>query len=179
MPRPQRCRRIGLLPRHSFFKPVGLPGGDLGEVGLSVDEFEALRLADHEGLYQEQAAQCMGVSRQTFGRILESARNKVARALVEGLILKIEGGVFEVAETRTFECAECKNVWDLLFGGGRPDGCPKCQSKNFHRVQEAGRGPEAGRGCCHRGRHGARGSRGRGRRGGQAPAPRDNTELNA
>ena len=64
----------------------------LQQVSLSVDELEAIRLADLEGLYQEQAAQQMNVSRQTFGRILEAAHKKVADALVNGKALSIEGG---------------------------------------------------------------------------------------
>ena len=69
----------------------------LQQVALTVDELEALRLADLEGLYQEQAAQQMNVSRQTFGRIVEAARKKVADALVNGKALSIEGGPIEVA----------------------------------------------------------------------------------
>ena len=65
-------------------------------VALTVDELEAIRLADLEGLYQEQAAAHMNVSRQTFGRILEAAHKKVAEALVHGKALSIEGGSFEV-----------------------------------------------------------------------------------
>lgn len=59
---------------------------------MSLDEFEALRLADLEGLYQEQAAEQMGVSRATFGRIVVAARHKVAQTLVHGRALRIEGG---------------------------------------------------------------------------------------
>jgi len=62
---------------------------------LTVDEFEAIRLADLEGLYQEQAAEKMNVSRQTFGRILESAHKKIADALVHGKALSIQGGPIE------------------------------------------------------------------------------------
>jgi predicted DNA-binding protein (UPF0251 family) len=65
---------------------------DLDEVVMSLDEFEAMRLADLEGLYQEQAAARMNVSRPTFGRIIDSARRKVAEALVHGKALRIEGG---------------------------------------------------------------------------------------
>ena len=63
------------------------------EVRLSADELEALRLGDLEGLYHEEAAGKMGVSRQTFGRIIEGARRKVAGALVDGKALRIEGGI--------------------------------------------------------------------------------------
>jgi uncharacterized protein len=59
---------------------------------MTLDELEALRLADFQGLYHEQAAECMGVSRATFGRILVAARGKSARALVEGHMLEISGG---------------------------------------------------------------------------------------
>lgn len=177
MPRPQRCRRIGLLPPKSVFKPAGVPGRDLDEVTLSVDEFEAVRLADYEGLYQEEAAQRMGVSRQTFGRIVETARRKVAHALVQGMALRIEGGVIQMAEQRTFECAACGHVWEVPFGAGRPEGCPSCQARNFHRVKEAGANLAAGRGCCHRNRHGARGGYGRGRRGNRPAAVAENKEA--
>jgi len=161
MPRPQRCRRIGALPANSVFKPAGIPARTLEEVTLTVDEFESLRLADYEGLYQEQAAERMGVSRQTFGRIVEAARKKVAQALVKGMLLRIEGGEVEMAEMRVFECADCGHVWEVPFGTGRPEGCPSCQSKSFHRATDAGVSPSAGgRGRCHRNRHG--GQRGRG-----------------
>ncbi len=76
----------------SMFKPVGVHPGEIDWLNLTLDEFEALRLADLDGLYQDQAAERMHVSRATFGRIVESARHKVARALLEGLGLVIEGG---------------------------------------------------------------------------------------
>jgi uncharacterized protein len=80
------------MPGVTRFRPMGVPASSLDAVTLTIDEFEALRLADYEGLYQEQAAARMKISRATFGRILESARNKIARVLVEALVLNIEGG---------------------------------------------------------------------------------------
>jgi hypothetical protein len=59
---------------------------------LRLDELEALRLADLEGLYQEAAAERMGVSRPTFARILARARSTVARALIEERLLVVEDG---------------------------------------------------------------------------------------
>lgn len=91
MPRPFKKRCIGVCPQALFFKPRGIPMHRLEEVLLTLDEVEALRLADKEGLYQEDAARQMDVSRQTFGNIIASARHKVARALVDGQALKIEG----------------------------------------------------------------------------------------
>jgi predicted DNA-binding protein (UPF0251 family) len=159
------------LPNVVLFKPAGVPGRSLEEVVLSVDEFEALRLADHEGLYQEQAAERMRVSRQTFGRIVESARKKVARALVEGLALRIEGGDVEMAEMRVFECNECGHVWEVAFGTGRPTECPSCSSRSFHRAKEVPAGQEAGGGGGRRRhRHGGCGRRGAGRGAGKVRA---------
>ena len=96
MPRPRQCRRVAQLPQATYFKPRGVPLRLLQQVSLTVDELEALRLADLEGLYQEEAAEQMNVSRQTFGRIVASARKKVADALVNGKALSIEGGPVEV-----------------------------------------------------------------------------------
>ena len=96
MPRPRHCRRVGCLPQATFYKPRGIPLSVLQHVNLTVDELEAIRLADLEGLYQEHAAEKMKVSRQTFGRILESAHKKIADALVNGKALSIEGGSIEL-----------------------------------------------------------------------------------
>jgi predicted DNA-binding protein (UPF0251 family)/predicted Fe-Mo cluster-binding NifX family protein len=92
MSRPCSERRIhpGLEPR--AFKPAGIPARDLVQVTLSLDQAEAIRLADLEGLYQEAAAMRMGVSRQTFGRILESGRRLVADAIINGKCLRFGGG---------------------------------------------------------------------------------------
>ena len=124
----------------------------LEEVILTVDECEAIRLADFEGLYQEQAAEKMAVSRQTFGRIIESAHKKVAEVLVKGKALKIEGGEIEMAEMRKFRCHDCQHPWELPYRTGRPSECPSCKSDNIHRaVEERGYATrlrrEQGR-CC-------------------------------
>jgi predicted DNA-binding protein (UPF0251 family) len=79
-------------------KPAGIPARELQEVRLGFDEAEALRLADLEGLYQEAAARSMGVSRQTFGRIIEMARRKTADAILNGKALRIDGGEITIDE---------------------------------------------------------------------------------
>jgi len=76
MPRPFRCRRIRCSPDMNYFKPRGIPLDMLEEVKLTLDELEAMRLADWEGLYQEDAAKKMNISRQTFGNIINSAHKK-------------------------------------------------------------------------------------------------------
>jgi len=75
-----------------MFKPAGIPARNLEKIVMSLDEFEAIRLADLEGYYQEEAAGRMQVSRPTFSRIVEAARRKVADALMHGKVLQIEGG---------------------------------------------------------------------------------------
>lgn len=92
MPRPINERRLGAPIKARIMKPAGVPARNLEEVVLKFDEAEALRLADLEGLYQEAAARSMGVSRQTFGRIIETARHKIADALLNGKALRIDGG---------------------------------------------------------------------------------------
>ena len=139
MARPRNCRRVGSIPESNYFKPRGIPLAMLEDVILTVDEFEAIRLADLESLYQEQAAQKMNVSRQTFGRIIESAHKRVAEALVKGKALRIEGGAFEMASIRKFRCYDCQHFWELPLGVGRPENCPSCKSGNIHGAEE-GRG---------------------------------------
>jgi predicted DNA-binding protein (UPF0251 family) len=90
MSRPKKDRCVRCQPNAIYFKPRGIPLIHLDEVGLSLDELEAIRLADHEGLYHEQAAEKMNISRPTFGRILGEARRKLAEVLVEGKALRIE-----------------------------------------------------------------------------------------
>jgi len=98
MPRPISERRLGAPISPRLMKPAGIPARELEEVRLGFDEAEALRLADLEGLYQEAAARSMGVSRQTFGRIIEMARRKTADAILNGKALRIDGGEITISE---------------------------------------------------------------------------------
>jgi len=97
MPRPFCRRRIGWQPGKFNFFPEGVWPGSADLIRLNLDELEAIRLVDLEGLYQEQAADKMQVSRPTLARILESGRRKVAEALVHGKGLVIGGGPVEVS----------------------------------------------------------------------------------
>jgi len=142
MPRPPCPRRVSGTPASDYFKPRGVPMSQLEEVELSLDELEALRLADLEGEYQDGAAEAMGVSRATFGRIVESARRKVADALVHGKALSIGGGVVTWTGPRRFACEACGHLWSMPVGGPPPDGCPACGSERFRRTD---RGPLAAR----------------------------------
>ena len=93
MPRPKKPRFVSGYPTLTAFIPEGVPV--TGEVSLSVEELEAVRLSDFGGLDQESAANLMEVSRQTYGRILAHARSIISEALVTGKALKIEGGDYE------------------------------------------------------------------------------------
>ncbi len=117
----------------------------LVEVCLSVDEAEAIRLKDIAGLEQEEGADRMGISRPTFQRILLSARQKVADALLNGKALRIEGGHVQVAAR--FKCAEDGHEWDQPAGSlpGRAPLCPHCHSPRAVPVPPAGSGRPCGR----------------------------------
>ncbi len=149
--RPYKCRKVEQEPETKFYKPNGIPAKLLKKIVLTVDEFEAVRLADLNGLYHEEAAEKMNISRQTFGNIISSARYKIADCLVNAKALKIEGG--EIEMKRDFFCSGCKNTWCEPFGTGSPEKCPKCGDKNFRRVnnrsEECGRGRK-GRRCSNR-----------------------------
>ena len=90
MARPVKCRNIVSQPKSYYFKPRGIPLCDLEESTLAADEFQALKYYDLDGKSQIEAAQMMGISRQTFGNIIASARKKISAALVHGKALKIE-----------------------------------------------------------------------------------------
>ena len=121
MGRPPCCRRIAANPVATVFRPAGVPPCESEEIVLALDEFEAVRLADLVGLYQEQAAERMGVSRPTFSRIIDVAHRKIAEALVRGLALRIEGGPVSTTGAAHTHCPRCERSW---LG---PDVCPRCR----------------------------------------------------
>ena len=112
MPRPKLPRQIWNMPTAIWYKPAGIPLRTLAEVVVTLDELEALRLADFEGLYQEQVAARMNVSRPTVGRILASAHRKLAEALVQGKAIRLEGGSVQFASGTLPAGPGCR-------GGGR------------------------------------------------------------
>jgi predicted DNA-binding protein (UPF0251 family) len=90
MARPKKCRYVKCKPNATYFKPRGIPLMELEEISITIDELEAIRLADYDGLYHEDAALRMKISRATFGRILGEVRRKIAETLIQGKALKIE-----------------------------------------------------------------------------------------
>ncbi|OYW05705.1 MAG: hypothetical protein B7Z61_05190 [Acidobacteria bacterium 37-71-11] len=142
MARPPNPRRIGIGCETRVFKPAGTPLHGLGVVRLDLDGLEALRLADLDGLYQEAAAEQMGVSRATFGRILTEARARVAQALVEGKALRIGGGSVVEGEAEPLPCP-------LHWGGPRRGRGCRCRGRWEGGTQgtidgESGGDPPAG-----------------------------------
>jgi predicted DNA-binding protein (UPF0251 family) len=93
MPRKKCFRNIDFDPKATYYKPRGIPMRLLEEINLEMDEFEAIRLKHHEDLYQDQAAEKMKISRQTFGRILDSAQKKIADALINGKAIRIDNEI--------------------------------------------------------------------------------------
>jgi len=127
MPRPTKYRCVSYKPEVSFFKPAAVPMGVLEVVIMSFDEIEAIRLADYEGLYQEEAAKRMNISRQTFGNIVSSARKKIADAIINGKAIKIEGGAVNFVEN-SFFCKRCGHKWNNSDSESTYDKnkCPNC-----------------------------------------------------
>ncbi|MFH1875257.1 MAG: DUF134 domain-containing protein [Candidatus Omnitrophota bacterium] len=99
--RPQKCRCVRREPTVRYFKPQGIPLQGLTEITLTIDECEALCFADRQGMYHVNAAKKMKISRQTFGNIIESARRKVAEAVLCGKALRIGGGTYKVSKKKT------------------------------------------------------------------------------
>ena len=151
--RPRKIRHISFNPRTTYFKPQGIPLSSLEENILTVDELEAVRLKNYKGLEQTECAKKMKVSQSTFQRILSSANQKVADALINGKAIRINGGVVKInkknllitknKKMRKFKCEKCQHEWEEEFGRGKRGAemsCPKCGSGEIHRTDQGGHG---------------------------------------
>jgi predicted DNA-binding protein (UPF0251 family) len=171
MPRPPIERTVSGVPRITLFKPAGVPARDLEQLQLGVDELEAIRLVDLEGLSHEQAADVMGVSRQTVGRVLERGRARVAEALVGGKAILIGGGQYRV-EPRRLRCFACQARWTDA-GDAPATACPECGASDVSVCW--GPGDRCGQGRGRAGEGPGSGPQGRGvgggRGGGQGQGP--------
>ena len=155
MPRPIKCRRVSFFPQVRYFTPAGVPLKDLQEECLCMEEVEAIRLKDLEGLEQEQGAERMHVSRPTFQRVLTSARQKIAAALLQGKSIRIEGGSFEISPCH-FKCFS-GHEWDVPFEtaiNSLPQACPTCRITDITCSHQFGKGCESNGHirCCQRNR---------------------------
>lgn len=123
MPRPNKLRRIYGEFGETYFKPRGVAMVDLKEIVLEADELEAIRLSDLEDRYQNDAAELMGVSRQTFGNIIKRARQKIADALINGKAIKITPVMMERKR-----CRGCGRRWSETSYAPKDEHCPVCES---------------------------------------------------
>lgn len=123
MARPKKSRRICALPSVIKFKPVGKTQGD---VNLSFDEYEAIRLIDYVGLNHEECAKQMDVARSTVTSVYETARRKLAEAIVDGKVITVNGGDVEICENSDNCCGQCgKNK----CGNCNHGTCENCDGK--------------------------------------------------
>lgn len=145
MPRPKNDRLVNRPPLFSEFKPTGAPGRMLPETVLSLDEFEAIRLADHSQFSHEEAAGEMNISRSTFSRLIEKARYKLAELLVAGKRLRIEGGNIHF-KRNIIQCQDCGHMFNIDIE--HPiEACPECNSRKLLNLAGS-----FGHGHCCRGR---------------------------
>lgn len=127
MVRTKKCRLVSVLPGVTYYKPAGIPLRFLAEVRLSIEEAEALRLKDIEGLEQAEAAIKMGVSRPTFQRVLSAARKKASDAILNGKAIRIEGGTFQLTGVQLYCPRGHTWVKELNTGEGDGETCPVCR----------------------------------------------------
>ena len=129
MPRPQYNRIVHEPPLFSDFKPIGVRGHNLKPIILTLDEFEAFRLADQLGLSHALAADEMEISRSTFSRLIEKARKKIADFIIHGRLLTIEGGTVHF-RANIIQCKKCGHMFKINFKQNIRE-CPECHSKNI------------------------------------------------
>ncbi len=136
MPRRTKFRRVEFFPEDTYFVPLGKPKCELEEIVLKVEELEAIRLKDIEGLSQEECAVKMQVSRQTFQNIVDAARKKTASALINGNAIRISGGNYK-SKFCKFKCLNCGNVYELNYEQDKHI-CPSCSSDKVVCNKRAG-----------------------------------------
>ena len=147
MPRPKSNRIVHEPPLYSEFKPVGLRAPSLEQVELTLDEFEAFRLADQLNLTHAEAAEEMETSRSTFSRIIERARKKLTDFIINGKMLTIEGGNIHF-RNNIIQCQSCGHMFKTNFTESITE-CPSCGSENILNLAGG-----FGHGRCCRHRHG-------------------------
>jgi len=129
MPRPKKERVVYQPPLYAEFKPQGVQRRELESLFLELDEFEAIRLADYEGMDHNEAALEMEISRSTFTRLIESARKKMSQFLIEGKHLRIEGGNIHF-HGNVIRCRDCNHMFNIGFDTDI-NTCPACGSANL------------------------------------------------
>lgn len=126
MPRPKSNKIVHSPPLFTEFKPLGQRGPSLEQIELTLDEFEAFRLADQLNLSHAEAAEEMGISRSTFSRLIDHARGKIADFIINGKLLTINGGKIHF-RTNTIQCQSCGHMFKTDFIKAVSE-CPACHS---------------------------------------------------
>lgn len=129
MSRPIKKRSVNRPPLFTAFKPVGVKAQSLQQIPLTLDEFEAIRLADYLGMEHSDAAQEMEISRSTFTRLIEKSRHKLSRLIIEGKSLFIEGGEIHF-RVNVIRCQDCGHMFNTNIEKEVTE-CPCCGSKNL------------------------------------------------
>lgn len=132
MARPRIFRRISGKPKITCFKPEKEDPDSLEPIEITIDEFEAIRLRDYHDVQQKKSADIMGISQPTFHRILDSARKKISRALIEGNPIIIMGGE-HINDQKKYKCNICGFEWSNPKK--EYDKCPECDSTNIENVE--------------------------------------------
>ena len=132
MPNRRRNRKIESPPAMEGFKPFGIKMRNLDKVGLFFEEYEAIRLIDYENINQEEAASRMNVSRPTFTRVYKQARKTIAKAMVEGKAILIEGGTY-ISENYWVRCNKCSK---LTTAPNPLHSCPYCHSTELKGIHQ-------------------------------------------
>ncbi|MEI6274472.1 MAG: DUF134 domain-containing protein [Prolixibacteraceae bacterium] len=135
MPRPTIHRRVVNPPKMSGFKPFGMPLSELKVLELHFDEFESINLVNYQDMPQEAAAELMGISRPTFTRIYNRALKKIARAFVEGMAIRIEGGNVEF-EKQWYKCQKCFKLFGGLENHIKCNGCNSFANNELIRINQ-------------------------------------------
>lgn len=110
MPRKKKDRTVYQPPLYGEFKPTGVAAKYLNQINLNLDEYEALRLSDYQGMSQEEASNEMNISRPTFTRLIENARKKLVEFILTGKKLKIEGGNVHF-KNNVYKCFDCEQMF--------------------------------------------------------------------
>lgn len=129
MARPTKFRSVEFFPDDDYFIPEGKSKSETIDIILKIEELEAMRLKDIEGLNQEECAKKMNISRQTFQNIIDNARKNVAMALTEGKAIRIDGGNYTTKNCK-IGCEDCKGVYEIKYEQDYSI-CPICSSQNI------------------------------------------------
>lgn len=132
MSRPQKDRIVHQPPLFTDFKPVGVKMTFLKQVSLSLDEYEAFRLADYIGLSHDEAANEMNISRSTFTRLIEKARSIIAQLIINGNMLNIDGGNIHFRKN-IIKCNSCGHMFNINIDNSVFN-CPECNSTNLLNI---------------------------------------------